>query len=229
MSKISDRLARLQKMLGGRTDIDSRIYGWVMDSYLEIGMGSDFSELEDTQQLTIPGTGLIAYDPTWRAVKGKPTLLKPDGTTTPVDFKDVSYIRRIPLTTASQGVPRVVASHKRQLLFRPLPDSAGPYQVILDLWLKPTQDPNTIQNTVLNVPDDWLEVIDWGAAMRGHAELFERDKARELQMLLYGGYNAETKQKVTGMITQKIMQKQAEAPARDYGMQPRIQQYTSSQ
>lgn len=230
MAKISDRSTRVQNMLGGRTETGfiSRVYNWLMDAYLEIGMGYDFSELESTSILTIPGTGLIGYDPTWRAIKGKPTLLKPDQTVSPIDFKDISYIRRFPLTTGSSGPPRVVASFNRQLNFRPLPDTAGPYQVILDVWVKPTQAQN-IQDTVLNLPDDWLEILDWAAAMRGHTELFERDKARELQMLLYGGYNADTKQKVTGIITQKMQQRQAEAPARDYGMQPRLQQYTSAQ
>jgi hypothetical protein len=94
------------------------------------------------------------------------------------------------------------------------------YNFTLDYWQKPQQDPNDIGATELLVPDDWLEVVDLGAMMRGHISLGERDKAQEIQQLLFG-FTVPTSGKFTpGLMATMYNRRQAEAPGMDYNIQP---------
>jgi hypothetical protein len=73
----------------------------------------------------------------------------------------------------------------------------------------------------LLVPDDWLEIIDLGAILRGHISLIERDKAQEIQQLLFGYTAQSTGKLVPGLIAINWTRQQAQAPQTDWGIQPR--------
>jgi hypothetical protein len=111
------------------------------------------------------------------------------------------------------------------------------YTFLADLWLKPVQivgqdAPDAspaytslgsadIGATEIQVPDDWLEIVDLGAILRGHISLLERDKAAEVQQLLFGLTIPTTGKMVPGLIAVMWNRRQAQAPAMDYNIQPR--------
>jgi hypothetical protein len=238
----------------GANAAPSRIDNWIWQSYLELGMGYSFPEAEDSftgqwQQ----NMDAIPYPPQYRAIKAIEFYFQ-NGTAVRINWKDMQYLRRYPASSASipstinpfpaVGPPSVVADYAQQIFVRPYCDQ-NIYNYILDGWLKPSQLVGTssvtppyvaqgtadIGATMLLVPDDWLEVIDYGAMMRGHASLGEVEKANALQNMLYG-YNIPTTGKfVPGIIATKWTRRQAQAPYMDYGIQPRQAKrgYTSTQ
>jgi hypothetical protein len=107
------------------------------------------------------------------------------------------------------------------VVIRPIPDQGYPMR--WRIWLKPNiKDP--VETSELAIPDDWLEIIDYGAKMRGFADLLERDKAREIWVLLYGD---PKKKDAPGLIKQKMLLKQAEAEDDNFAIQPRIRRYAN--
>lgn len=223
----------------------SRIDNWLWQSYLNIGMSYSFEFSEDTftGQWTV-GMDFIAYPSGARMIKSI-AFYQQNGTAIKISWKDMNYLRRYPVTQAtipvingipSVGPPSIVAPFSDKLYVRPYADS-NIYSFIADLWLKPAQivgqdDPTAnppyvsqgsadIGSTVIQVPDDWLEVVDLGAALRGHISLLEREKAQEIQQLLFG-FTVPTSGKFTpGLIATMYNRRQAQAPAMDYNIQPR--------
>lgn len=231
----------------------SRIDNWIWQSYLNLGMSYPF----DDAQLSITGqwqAGMdsIAYPVDARRIDAIQFYLLNGGIACRVSWKDISYLRRYPpgpgplsMPVPSVGPPSVVADFGQQIFVRPLADS-NIYNYVLDYWAKPTKlvgqsdltaDPPytslgsaDIGGTQLLVPNDWLEVIDMGAMMRGHASLGEPEKAQALQQLLYGFTVPTTGKFVPGLIAQMWNRRQAQAPAMDYSIQPRQakRRYTNS-
>lgn len=226
MAKISDRVATVQYMLGGRTDLTagapSKIAVWLQNAYIEIAMGYNFVELEDTlSTVLVQGGDIVPYDPSVRAIKAL-TIQQQDGSQYDLPEKDIKWIRR--LSATQQGRPSVCCTMgqgigTRNLILRQVPD-ANFYTLLWDVWLKPVITGNIV-DTVLNVPDDWLEIIDYAAALRGHVDLLEEDRAVAKARYLYGFTNMTTGKKVPGIIQQRLTQRQANAPSQDYGLQPK--------
>jgi hypothetical protein len=206
-------------MLGGRTDLSARVIQWLADGYLELGWNYPFETLEDTIVDTTSagvGSGEMLFPDPARGIMSI-TLRRPDGITIPLKFKDVPWINRYPTGPGFCSVPAVYATHNTKILLRPEPDAS--YDLLEEVWLKPViAEPP--EDTDLLIPDDWLEILDYLAAMRGHVELLERDKANEIHALLYGYRDLETKQKTPGLIHSRMLRRQAQAPAYDYGLQP---------
>lgn len=60
--------------------------------------------------------------------------------------------------------------------------------------------------------------------MRGHAELLESDKSQALQTLLYGYNDLMQQRHIPGIVDNLMNRTEAEAPSRDYGLQPKYRQ-----
>jgi hypothetical protein len=234
MSNIADRAARVVLMLGNRSDIASRANEWVRDSYIELGMGYDFEELEETHNTSIDGNNeedTYVY-PTvsvsinnWevRAIKAL-TLHNNNNNNQviPLVKKDIRWIDKLPPTT---GTPAIFCSYKDSVILRPVPD--GDWVLRWRVWLKPRiESGNNMHTTNILLPDDWMEILDWSAALRGHTELLERDKAAEVMQLLFGAEDQRLGRKVPGLIKQRLLRKHAEIPVDDWGMRPRKRSYT---
>jgi len=232
MSTIADRTTRVMLMLGNRSDLvtsptpaaGDRIVGWVQDAYTEIAMGYPFEELEDSiPDQFVTSIDTYNYPTAVRAVKTL-TGVKSDGTTWPIWKRDIRVIDRYSSTT-NVGPPSIYAPFKKQIIVRPVPDTV--YDFIWRVWLKPSFA-DDIVSTELLVPDDWLEIIDYAAALRGHTELLERDKAAEINRLLFGGFNPGTGKPMPGLIRQKMLLFTAESVAAEYPIQPRVRRYTNT-
>ena len=76
---------------------------------------------------------------------------------------------------------------------------------------------------MINLPDDWLEILDYEAQMRGFIDLQEPDKAAGVRQLLYGN---PKKPGMPGLIKQRLTRIQAEYENANYGIRPRKQRYT---
>jgi len=228
MATIDDRVPFVQVELGNRADLSagnpSRIQNWLWQSYLQVGMSYKFSESEftDNDQWQ-QNQDSIDYPDNCRAILNVAFFRHIDGTAIKVNWKNIAYLRRYPTNGASGqqnvGPPAIIASFNQQIFVRPLCDQQV-YDAVIDFWQKPIQDPNSIGATVLLVPDDWLEVVDMGAMLRGHVSLGEIDKAQALQQTLFG-YTVPTSNKfVPGLMATMYNRRQAEAPGMDYNIQP---------
>lgn len=256
MDILANRRAFVALELGNRADIQqlgaqgapSRVDNWLWQSYLNLAMSYKFSESENTStDQWQTGSDSINYPTTARAVLNVAFFRHVDGTAIRVWWKDISYLRRYPTTnpggTQNVGPPSIIATFGQQIFVRPLCDSQL-YDVTIDFWEKPLQNAGQpapapfaynptgsadIGGTLFKVPDDWLEVIDYGAKLRGHADLGEPDRANAIQQLLYGFTVPTTNKFVPGLIAQMWTRRQAEAPGMDYGMQPssKKRDYTS--
>lgn len=232
MATISSRLDDVTKELGNRSDITSgspsRVALWYRNSYISVAMGYNFEQLENmytfaaTQQFSLPFpaqsraiTYLTIYDqngsPSSPVFRDKASLDKAG------DYAGVTSQQMKP------GKPGQYTLYQQNLLFSP-PFDGQNYTVVLNTWEKPIITADVV-STVLNVPDDWLEALDYGAMMRGHAVLGEPDKALALQRLLYGFTEPTTGRYVPGLFSNLMTRKQANAPARDYGLQPKSARY----
>jgi hypothetical protein len=224
MAVINDRVARVQQMLGNRTDVTPRIYQWLIDAYVEIAMSTAFETLEDTFNiLTANGSDTYNYLDGWRAVTTVHIQLPAANPTTirRLRKRNIRNIDSFP--TTSKGQPTMYANYGSAFVLRPVPDNS--YNMIVRVWLKPVIAAPQ-QSTPIALPDDWLEVLDWMAVLRGHTELLERDKAQEVRTILYGGMDPRSGKVIPGLIKMKMTQRQAEYGDEEYGIRPRVIQYT---
>lgn len=222
MATLGDQVDEVLFKLGNRTDLTvgnpSRIDRWLRSAYINMGMSIPFPDMEDTQTFNlVQGQDTYPYPVTVRAIKAL-TLYRADGTVITVETKDIKYIRR--MNNVNQGAPSIWCDFHNSIIFRPVPDQNGPYQCVVDVWLKPVIAPN-IEDTVILMPDDWTEALNYSAAVRGHAELQEDDKAKSLQTLLYGYTDPATGKYTPGLIQDLQTRAQATAPYVDWGMQPK--------
>jgi len=226
MTLLLERRARVLLALGNRSDlaaitnppIPSRLDQWLADSYTEVGMGYSFSEAElSITGQVVQGQDSYAFPDDARAILSN-MFYRLDGTPVQPQVKDIQTIRQFQQN--KQGPPSILGYFALQVFMRPTPDQT--YNTVIDYWQKP-QINNVLGDlglTELNVPDDWLEIIDYGAMMRGHAELQEPEKAANLQQILYGTIDPNTHKTVGGMMAAKMTRRQAHAPVMDYGMRP---------
>jgi hypothetical protein len=244
---LANRRAFVALELGNRADIQqlgaagapSRVDNWLWQSYLNLAMSYHFSEADNTQpDQWQAGADSINYPDAARAIINV-AFFRQNGTAIRVNWKNIAYLRRYPTggpaLNSNVGPPAIIASFGQQIVVRPLCDSQV-YNVIIDFWQKPlqtagqdalnasppyaSQGANDIGSTLFAVPDDWLEVIDYGAKLRGHADLGEPDRAQAIQQLLYGFTVPTTNKFVPGLIATMWTRRQAEAPNMDYNLQP---------
>lgn len=231
MALISDRKPDALLELGNRTDIDngvpSRLDKWYRDSYIELCMNVPLETLEisspdqfvqGTDTYDLPNDARLPKCITLNTSDGD--FSQADTSVITLDYKDINYIRQ--MTSQSPGPPAVYTLYGNQLIVRPVPDKQ--YSIIWDYWQLP-QISDPVADTPLDVPLDWLEIVDMGALLRGFKALLERDKARELQELLYG-FKTPAGKVVPGYITYRQTQQQAGSEWENYGLAPRNRRYT---
>lgn len=224
MSKISDRTTTIQLMLGNRSDLADRIPRWTANAYIELGSNIPFPDLEEGPDDITTAAGADSYAYPTNALGITSCTMTFQGAKRAIRKKNIEYIDLYP--TSNPGPPVVWAPFKNEQVFRPVPDRD--YLITRRFWKKPMVDQttiNTINNTTLLLPDNWLEVLDYAAALRGFVELEENSKAGELRMLLYGDPKHPADN--PGLIKQRLTRIQTENMNSDYGMRMRIRNYTS--
>lgn len=219
---IANHVAAVQALLGNRADLasgaPSRIANWLKSALIELCFNNDFAELEGSipTQLT-QGADTYIYPPTMRKLKCVTLYVGQAGAQNSIvpEYKDMKTIRQF--SPDDEGVPGVVCDQGNKLIFRPVPDQN--YDMVWDGILKPVITANVV-DTIINLPDDWLEILEYSAAIRGHSELLENDKLRAKMELLFG-FKTDTGKQVPGLVTNRQTRRQAQASMMDYGLQPR--------
>ncbi|KKK47033.1 hypothetical protein LCGC14_3159280 [marine sediment metagenome] len=236
--QISDRLPLVKTKLGEKTGIDTKIHQWIRDAFIEFAMATPFEELLSSKdQTTTTGATLgtddiYDYPDNCRAIKSI-HMLRTDGSSYELRRKNTKYLDKY--NTNSTGPPTIYApwsvqpqaSFKRQIIVRPMPGATVTYTLRWRFWQMPIID-GTLADTYLTVPLDWLEIIDYGAAMRGFQDLLMFDRAMITHAFLYGGYDPETHFKTPGIIKQRMTAMIAESEAEEYGIRPRLSGYTNT-
>lgn len=202
----------------------SRISGWLRDAYIAISTCRTFEQTETTAQFqTIVGQDTYVIPAPLRAAK---SFMGYDYQNTPINvlWKDIAYIRRYAPGNLNTGGPYPILARPsiftffaNSIIFRPVPDNT--YTFFLDYWQRPmiTKD---VDSTPLLLPDEWLEIVDYEASVRGNAELQQGDKSHELQELLYGFTDPTSGRSIPGIIERMQNRSQAMSPFVDYGIQP---------
>src|SRR5215475_10785032 len=185
---IDDLVQFVQLELGNRADLvqgnPSRIQNWIWRSYLNLVSSYHFHEADDTDASQVwqaGGPDFIVYPPNAQALNSVIFYRQTDGTPIKVNWKDIAFLRRYPGPQGTQsaqqnvGPPAVIAPYGQSIFIRPLCDSST-YAVVID-FRRRVRPATNLGDTELWVPDSFLEVIEFGAEMRGHASLGEPEKA----------------------------------------------------
>lgn len=227
LNLIGDRAATIQLMLGNRTDLTSRIPTWTANGYIELASNIPFPDLEASDYLQttagggFPPTGdTYAYPTDARGILSATMYI--NNVPRPLKKKNIEYVDLYP--TFTPGPPAIWAPFNYQMVLRPVPDQA--YTILRRFWTNPVvdfTDSSSINGTTILIPYDWLEVIDYMAALRGFMELQNTQKVMEYRQVLYGDPNDMKKN--PGLIKQHLTQIQSENMNSDYGMRMKVRPY----
>lgn len=249
MVTLGSLAGEINAMLGNRNDIltytvfpttpdltdTDRLAIWMKQAYTELALGYRFEELcsavVDQMVPTIDVYKLPAQCRFLRAI----TLLFPQGNPNeprPIRRRHIRNIRRY--QTSSPGPPSIYAPFnpggQPSIIVRPTPDQG--YGFIWDVQLKPTFGNvanKNVASTNFMLPDDWVDIFQWLTCLRGHTALVERDKAGEIQTLLFGGYDPAKGRRVPGIIQQRVAARdQLDIEDTEYGLQPQVRRYGNS-
>ena len=238
---ITNHVAAVRQKLGNRTDIDTRIENWLRDAYRELAYAYPFDELYDSKDTSTIGpvgsTVTSRYDyPTSigvnnAEVRGLRSLAIIDSSNVSIllERRSIRYIDEYSTTVPSR--PSIYATWAEQTAtgvtrfveLRPVPNTV--YTLRWRLWLLPIIA-GTIGDTILRVPFDWLEIIDYAAALRGFSELLEHDRANAIRDLLYGFIDPTNGRRQPGLITSRMTNMQAEYAAGIISTGPLAQRYS---
>lgn len=223
MATIADEVSIVADLLGGRTDQEANIERWIAATYRDIASTIPFETLEATENtvLVANADAPIDYPTDARAIKsiviGIPAAAPT--TQTPLYKRNVAIIDRY--GTSSTGIPSIWAPFGNQIVLRAVPNDA--YPLTIRYWQKVVLSED-LAETELLVPDDWLEIIEYGAQLRGYIALQDPQGAASVRLMLYGDPKLPDK---PGLIKQRLTQIQAENANANYGVRPRITRYTN--
>jgi hypothetical protein len=218
----ADLMPKVRNNLGGRTDITTRIYGWLEDAYKEIAMGFDLETLEATEDnLTVAGIDSYPYPATARAIKAL-TIFNLSNQPVQLFKKNIQVVRKY--QAGVNGLPSLWAPFGNNYILRVIPDNA--YTLTVDYWELPVIDTDDVALTEVKLPLDWMEILVYGATERGHQSLQESDKAAATHQIVFG--DPRNTDATPGLLKARINRNAAESSVSDFGFRPRIRRYTSS-
>lgn len=247
MATLGSLAGEINAMLGNRRDVltyitfptvpdpqdSDRLMIWLKDAYTEICLGYRFEELEQSvTDVFVPTIDVYQLPALCRMLRSVSILVGTQNQPRLIKRRHIRNIRRY--QTTSLGPPSVYAPYnpggQPSIIVRPVPDQG--YPLIWDIQAKPTFDAtanHTIDKTVIFLPDDWIDILKWSTCLRGHTALVERDKAAEIQTLLFGGYDPVLGRRVPGMIKQRIAARdQVDIEDTEFGLQPMVRRFTNS-
>lgn len=104
--------------------------------------------------------------------------------------------------------------------FNPVPNRTYQVQARM-LQMHPINDAN-LGNTLILLPREWNEILEWCAAIRGYMELLEFEKAQTIRTMLEGDPEHPDKQ---GLIQAVKKRRKREGWRQEQGLRPIIRQY----
>lgn len=218
MATIGSLVSTVASLLGGRTDLNTKISGWIVDGYRDIAMTIPFETLEDTSEITtVSGFDSYDYPSGARGIKSVSVSLPGiPNSIRPLWKRNIARIDRYPMVP---GMPSIWAPFGTQIVVRSVPN--GQYVLTVRFWLKPIIQ-ETVNDTELMVPDDWLEIVTYEAQMRGYLDLQEQERAANVRSILYG----QGDPRKPGLVKQRLTRIQAESMDVSYGIRPKATRYS---
>jgi hypothetical protein len=236
---IKDRRVKVQILLSNRSDLaaiqgsetHSKIDGWLSDAYIDLGNSYGFEDLElGPITMITPNDGVTAYMPLpdeCRAVKQISIDPNGDGHYIPMyGPSDYNVLRRT--SSVAPGMPSRWARRGYNVWFDRAPDKT--YNIQVTYWQKPliivdaTNSASDIEDTLILMPDDWLEILDRCAALRGWEYIQDPLGVQGTKTMLYG--DPSDPRKGPGLIKAKMMARTAERTDSNYAIAPYIIPYT---
>lgn len=225
MSTIASQYDDVKFQIGNRDDLINRVPRWIAKAYVELGSNIPFPTLEEGPDVIVTAAGSDSYEYPSEALGITACTGTFNGAQRPISKKNMQYIDLYP--TTAQGPPVIWAPFKTSQVFRPVPDRS--YVITRRFWKRPIVDmtsTSTINATELLIPDNWMEILTYTAAMRGFIDLEDRQKGQELRILLYGDPKHPADN--PGLIKERLTRIQAESMNSDYGMRMKVRPYTSA-
>lgn len=252
MVTLGSLAGEINAMLGNRADVltyttfptvpnpqdSDRLMIWLKDAYIQICLGYRIEELEQEFDDTFTaGINVQPLPPQCRFLRAV-TLLFPTGPggntqPRPIRRRHIRNVRRY--TTNSQGPPTIYAPFnpggQPSIIVAPVPDQS--YAFTWDIQVKPTFATTPVGATIAAtnnfLPDDWTTALKYLTCLMGHTALLERDKAGEIQTLLFGGYDPAKGRRVPGLIVQLTAPRdQLDIEDVEFGLQPQVRRYTNT-
>lgn len=220
--KINDRLQKVRDKIGKRTDIDQQVKEAYREAYREIAHKYPFAELETSYIDVIPG-GIdeLTLAETERMIR---FVTVTDPSTDAKRWLKPRGLKHLTgWTGVAQGMPAVLVIEGRRLIFRPKADKAYNIEIFTR---KRVLIASPIEDTQLELPEEWLVILDHLAAEQVLIDLMEYDKAQAIHILLFGGTDSNTGKRLPGLMAQRIPKRFAESEAAEYAIQPLIRRYS---
>lgn len=215
---IGDHVPIVASLLGGRTDINDKVSNWIAYAYRDLTSSIPFEELELTDTpIAIANIPTVDYPTDARAIKSL-TINIASNTFAPLYKRNMAIIDRY---TTAPGTPSVWAPFNNQIHLRQIP--VQNYPLVVRYWQRVVLS-NPVNDTQILIGDDWQEILDYAAQLRGYIDLQELDKASAVRTLLYG--DPRNIKRNPGLIKVRMTRIQAEYENANYGLRPRIRRYT---
>ena len=187
--------------LSAREDLVARgVYYWIQDAILELSRNFRFQGLERTGPQFQFTVGVTSYAPTvWMDVIAKETItnlipsifrfFNPFSPTnigvnagSTMKWKTVDALE---LMFQSPGIPTYFTRYNDQLLVAPQPDTS--YTAYVRYQVEhPFSTPEVEPTDPFLLPNDWKEIVEYAAALRGATVLRMLDYANQYHGVLFG-------------------------------------------
>ena len=190
-----------------RTDISSRVEGWLRQAFLEVAYGFRFYELESTKTFTLSVNASEISFTTMGLTNLKHVLSLKDTTNNRKVIP--SSFRFIDKRNTGTGSPTHYCRFGNSLLFDSAPSSSGvEYRL---RYRKQVTEPNFSSTSAYpDTPDEWDEVIRMKALVRGSHSLYEYEVSDLWEA------------KVNRLIAAMPIDETVESEDQDFGITPRI-------
>lgn len=194
---VSDLFDGIIAKMGNRTDLAKRIPIWARKAILELTQTYEFEELKVTGPLTTFTANQAEYSKNFFTINNedwtdiKSWFLQLPTTTVGWEIKGRSLMMVEPLSKIS-GIPTFWAQHGSLLIIGFNPNQAYTTQVRYQRKHPFTpQDQrnisvNSYDNNEIYMPEEWQDVIEFAAAIRGATEERQFDYVNGYRDIVYG-------------------------------------------
>jgi len=223
-----------------RQDLEPKIYQWIADSILELSRDYRFNLLEKTGPLVSLIAGQASYDYSYFTIlasKDIPNLVpsfyiyyEPYPPTSinnnPGTVLQYKTIDSLELMFNTPGTPAYWSRFENKIWIAPVPIQAY-YGYMRYQKQSPFSSPPIATDPYL-MPDEWREIVEYAAAMRGAIKLRMLDYAAQYHTILFGDPEFQRSSGGTGqpgLIARRVTQIESDSTSQMRQLRPQIRRY----
>lgn len=227
---INELLPSVRKKLRGRDDLDDDIPGYIRDAILDLSQNYEFEELRVTGPLTNfilnqaeylkegsnnpfinPGDKKLTFIVTWFVYYSATVVV---GQSTGMEIK-ARTPRVVEPTSKIPGLPTYYCILGNRIIVGYLPNIAYATQMRYQRQ-HPFLPGDKLKETLILMPDDWMEIISYAAAEKGCDDIGLNDIGVLYHQKIYG--NPMKKQ--PGIIAERLSQQQRDLTYNETQLRP---------